>query len=212
MKNKSKSVQSCLPNMFCIRNTTIVLVVILGALIAYIMYSKYGNNNSNNSNSNSNNSNSNSNNNNNGGMPSMQRMYSPFYTMPIPDVLENPYAPPLRDDRYHDAVIPIPINVRTQGPPVNVNYRQVGLLTRVNGKETMLPLMGRPLQKNRDKWQFYTMSDKNNSVKLPISFRKKSCTSEYGCDNIYNGDTVYVEGYKDAFRATIYDNAVMEYL
>jgi hypothetical protein len=55
------------------------------------------------------------------------------------------------------------------------------------------------------------MSDKNNSVKLPISFKKKSCTSEYGCDNIYNGDTVYVEGYKDAFQATIYDNAVMEY-
>ena len=187
--------------MFCIKNTTIALVIILGALITYIVYSKY-----------------------NGGGGSSTGMLSssatmmpttqgtPFYVMPIPDVLENPYAPPLRDDRFHDAVIPIPINVRTQGPPVNVNYRQVGLLTRVNGKETMLPLMGRPLQKNRDKWQFYTMSDKNNSVKLPISFRKKSCTSEYGCDNIYNGDTVYVEGYKDAFRATIYDNAVMEYL
>ena len=197
MKIKSKSIQKCLPNMFCIKNTTIALVIILGALIAYIVYSKY-----------------------NGGssmsmstatmMPTTQG--TPFYVMPIPDVLENPYAPPLRDDRYHDAVIPVPINVRTQGPPVNVNYRQVGLLTRVNGKETMLPLMGRPLQKNRDKWQFYTMSDKNNSIKLPISFRKKSCTSEYGCDNIYNGDTVYVEGYKDAFRATIYDNAVMEYL
>ena len=200
MKIKSKSIQKCLPNMFCIKNTTIALVIILGALITYIVYSKY-----------------------NGGGGSSTGMSStatmmpttqgtPFYVMPIPDVLENPYAPPLRDDRYHDAVIPIPINVRTQGPPVNVNYRQVGLLTRVNGKETMLPLMGRPLQKNRDKWQFYTMSDKNNSVKLPISFRKKSCTSEYGCDNIYNGDTVYVEGYKDAFRATIYDNAVMEYL
>ena len=201
MKIKSKSIQKCLPNMFCIKNTTIALVIILGALIAYIVYSKY-----------------------NGGGGSSTGMSSssatmmpttqgtPFYVMPIPDVLENPYAPPLRDDRYHDAVIPIPINVRTQGPPVNVNYRQVGLLTRVNGKETMLPLMGRPLQKNRDKWQFYTMSDKNNSIKLPISFRKKSCTSEYGCDNIYNGDTVYVEGYKDAFRATIYDNAVMEYL
>ena len=198
MKNKSKSIQKCLPNMFCIKNTTIALVIILGALIAYIVYSKY-----------------------NGvgsvGMSSIATMPpttqgTPFYVMPIPDVLENPYVPPLRDDRYHDAVIPFPINVRTQGPPVNVNYRQVGLLTRVNGKETMLPLMGRPLQKNRDKWQFYTMSDKNNAIKLPISFRKKSCTSEYGCDNIYNGDTVYVEGYKDAFRATIYDNAVMEYL
>lgn len=200
MKIKSKSIQKCLPNMFCIKNTTIALAIILGAIIAYIIYSKYSS----------------------GGMMSMSStatttqastsMGTPFYVVPIPDVLENPYVPPLRDDRYHNAVIPIPINVRTQGPPVNVNYRQVGLLTRVNGKETMLPLMGRPLQKNRDKWQFYTMSDKNNSVKLPISFRKKSCTSEYGCDNIYNGDSVYVEGYKDAFRATIYDNAVMEYL
>jgi hypothetical protein len=195
MKNKSKSIQKCLPNMFCIKNTTIALVIILGALVAYIVYSKY----------------------NGGGMSSTATMIpttqgTPFYVVPLPDVLENPYVPPLRDDRYHDAVIPFPINVRTQGPPVSVNYRQVGLLTRVNGKETMLPLMGRPLQKNRDKWQFYTMSDKNNAIKLPISFRKKSCTSEYGCDNIYNGDTVYVEGYKDAFRATIYDNAVMEYL
>jgi len=145
------------------------------------------------------------------------------------DILENMYAPPLRDDSYYGgisggggissgggimmpSVMPImPINVRTQGPPINTNYRQVGLLTRINGKETILPLMGRPLLKNRDKWQFYTMSDKNNSVKLPISFKKKSCTSEYGCDNIYNGDTVYVEGYKDAFQATIYDNAVAEY-
>ena len=194
MKIKSKSIQKCLPNMFCIKNTTIALAIILGAVIAYIIYSKY-----------------------NGiSLTSTTTQAAargtPFYVVPIPNVLENPYVPPLRDDRYHDAVIPIPINVRTQGPPVNVNYRQVGLLTRVNGKDTMLPLMGRPLQKNRDKWQFYTMSDKNNSVKLPISFRKKSCTSEYGCDNIYNGDTVYVEGYKDAFRATIYDNAVMEYL
>ena len=203
MKSKSKSIQKCLPNMFCIKNTTIALVMILGAVIAYIIYSKYI---------------SNSGGTGMGMLSTATRtqastsMGTPFYVVPIPDVLENPYVPPLRDDRYHDAVIPIPINVRTQGPLVNANYRQVGLLTRVNGKETMLPLMGRPLQKNRDKWQFYTMSDKNNSVKLPISFRKKSCTSEYGCDNIYNGDTVYVEGYKDAFRATIYDNAVMEYL
>lgn len=153
--------------------------------------------------------------------PSMPPLFMMSSRAANSDVLEDPYAPPLRNDSYFGGIgstnmmIPmaagVPINIRTQGPPVNTNYRQVGLLTRVNGKETILPLMGRPLQKNRDKWQFYTMSDKNNSVKLPISFKKKSCTSEYGCDNIYNGDTVYVEGYKDAFQATIYDNAVMEY-
>ena len=216
MKYKSSSSSSfkCLPNMFCIRNTTIFFIVILSAIGIYFFYSNYSK------------------------MavmppPSMATQMS----VPVPplfmmssrvansDVLEDPYAPPLRNDSYFGginggigqnmmmpmAAAGMPINVRTQGPPINTNYRQVGLLTRINGKETILPLMGRPLQKNRDKWQFYTMSDKNNSVKLPISFKKKSCTGEYGCDNIYNGDTVYVEGYKDAFQATIYDNAVMEY-
>lgn len=218
MKYKSSSSSSsfkCLPNMFCIRNTTIFFIVILSAIGIYFFYSNYLK------------------------MASAPLMPSapmpsapsmpPLFMMSSraanSDVLEDPYAPPLRNDSYFGGInmggggganmMPmaagIPMNVRTQGPPINTNYRQVGLLTRINGKETILPLMGRPLLKNRDKWQFYTMSDKNNSVKLPISFKKKSCTSEYGCDNIYNGDTVYVEGYKDAFQATIYDNAVMEY-
>ena len=213
MKYKSSSSSSsfkCLPNMFCIRNTTIFFIIILSAIGIYFFYSNYSK----------------------VAIASTPTQITPSMPtqMSVPplfmmssraansDVLEDPYAPPLRNDSYFggaNMMMPmaagIPINVRTQGPPINTNYRQVGLLTRINGKETILPLMGRPLQKNRDKWQFYTMSDKNNSVKLPISFKKKSCTGEYGCDNIYNGDTVYVEGYKDAFQATIYDNAVMEY-
>jgi hypothetical protein len=128
----------------------------------------------------------------------------------------NPYEPPLRDDRYFNRPLldirdrVVPINVPTQS--VDTAYRQVGLLTRINGSETILPLMGRPLFTNRDKWNFYTMSDKNNMIKLPVTNKGKSCTNEYGCDNLYNGDTVYVEGYNDAFKATIYDNQVMRYL
>ena len=49
-------------------------------------------------------------------------------------------------------------------------------------------------------------------IKLPVSHKGRSCTNEYGCDNIYNGDTVYVEGYKAAFKATIYDNDTMRYI
>jgi hypothetical protein len=215
MKVKSSSSSfKCLPNMFCVKNTTILFIVILGILAGYFMYSKYYITEKVVTMQ----------------MPSitqMPQMFVPpmFIGSGNSDILENPYAPPLRNDGYFSGIsgisdmggisgisgIMMPINVRTQGPPINTNYRQVGLLTRINGKETILPLMGRPLLKNRDKWQFYTMSDKNNSVKLPISFKKKSCTSEYGCDNIYNGDTVYVEGYKDAFQSTIYDNAVAEY-
>ena len=134
----------------------------------------------------------------------------PFGQLPLMgDVLLNPYQAPLRDDRYFPTIMGgmLPINVPTQS--VNTTYRQVGILTR---GDTILPLMGKPLFTNRDKWNFYTMNDKNNMIKLPLSNKGKSCTNEFGCDNIYNGDSVYVEGYNDAFKATVYDNQVMQYI
>ena len=125
-------------------------------------------------------------------------------------VLLNPYTPPLRNTTFFSSSRGIPINIRTNG--YDAAYRQVGLLTRVNGGETILALMGRPLHANRNKWQYYTMSDQNNSVKLPISRAGRSCTNEYGCDCLYNSDTVYVEGYNDAFKVTMYDNDIMHYI
>jgi len=150
------------------------------------------------------------------GMPT--KMPLPLQLPLMGDVLLNPYQPPLRDDRYFPIGLGgflggggggggLPINVPTHS--VNTTYRQVGILTR---GDTILPLMGKPLFSNRDKWNFYTMNDKNNMIKLPLSNKGKSCTSEFGCNNIYNGDTVYVEGYNDAFKATVYDNQVMQYI
>jgi len=112
------------------------------------------------------------------------------------------------------------VNVPTRS--VDTTYRQVGILTRsgtgVGGggntasQETILPLIGRPLFTNRDKWQFYTLSDKNNAIKLPVIINGKSGTGEYGCNNVSTGDIVYVEGYNDAFRVTAYDSASLRYL
>ena len=117
------------------------------------------------------------------------------------DVLLNPYAPPLKDSGYiisnNDVRGGIPINIQTQG--IDTSYRQVGILTRNDGREMILPLMGRPLLTNRDKWQYYCISDQNNNIKLPVSNNGKSCTGEYGCDNLHNGDTIYVEGYDSVF-------------
>lgn len=136
------------------------------------------------------------------------------YTNLPGDVLMNPYMPPLRDERYLVSTGSIPINVSTNIGSVDTNYRQVGILTPLNGTSSnkILPLMGRPLFVNRDKWQYYTMSDQNNSVKLPISRNGRSCTNEYGCDKLYGGDTIYVEGYNQAFKITIYDNDTIKYI
>jgi hypothetical protein len=132
----------------------------------------------------------------------------PYTNLPN-DPLLNPYAPPLRDERYF-----VPINVQTNigAVPENTSYRQLGILTATNSKGSILPLMGRPVLTNRDKWQYYTMSDQNNSVKLPVSRNGRSCTNEYGCDRLFNGDTVYIEGLNEPYRVTMYDNDTIRYL
>jgi hypothetical protein len=97
---------------------------------------------------------------------------------------------------------------------------RMGILTKTvrtgNGTDPLiLPLFGRNLLNGRDKWQYYTVANSGGvafNAKLPVSVNGRSCTGEYGCDSISNGDTVYVEGYDDTFRATIYENATLNYL
>jgi len=128
-------------------------------------------------------------------------------------VFLNPHAPPLKNGMYHpkNSSDPrgIPINIPTQS--TDSQYGQMGVLTRENGKETILPLMGRVLISNRSKFQYYTISDKSN-VKLPIYHKNKNSTSEYGCDELFNGDKVYVEGYRDVFIVSIYENSGPRYI
>ena len=197
----------CPQGVFCIENYTLLIVIIISILILLYLNNKFRTTNNDKSLN----------------IDLVSNISSLMNNLKIPrnfitnnnnDVLLNPYEPPLRNNNIfiNSGQSPpgIPINIPTQS--VDSTYRQVGILTRTNGDETILPLMGKPLFTNRDKWNFYTMSDKNNSIKLPISYKKKSCTNEYGCDNLNNGDMVYVEGYNDAFKVTSYDNNTMRYI
>lgn len=199
--------KTCPPGVFCIENTTIFFMFIIIFILAYfVLYKNQGSSQSTSQSM----------------MPptmsSMMPSMPSFFNNPISvrstpqmatsdvrgDVLLNPYAPPVKNDMYV-----MPINVRTQG--FDSSYRQVGILTSTNRKQTILPLMGRPLISGRDMWQYYTMSELNN-IKLPISRGKRSCTNEYGCDKLYDGDNVFVQGYNEVFNVTVYDNDVMRYL
>jgi len=156
--------------------------------------------------------------------PSLSNLYGvlpnyPYNNLPQ-DVLLNPYAAPYKNERYlvpEVQFIPpntVPINVSTNIGAVDTAYRQIGILTPLNetSKDNILPLMGRPLYTNRNKWQYYAISNQHNNVKLPISFKGKSALNDYGVDQIYGGDTVYVEGYNDAFRSTVYETDTIKYL
>ena len=136
----------------------------------------------------------------------------PYSNLPS-DPLLNPYSPPLGDERYFFSSGAIPINIATNVGAVNTQYRQLGIMTSTNSKGNIISLMGRPLFTNRDKWQYYTMkTEGNNNIKLPISKNGKSCTNEYGCDKLYNGDTVFVEGLNEPYKITVYDNDTIKYL
>jgi|LakMenEpi03Aug12_release.lakeMendotaPanAssembly.Ray.scaffolds.fasta_scaffold10112_4 hypothetical protein len=143
------------------------------------------------------------------------------------DVFSDPYFPPVQDNTGIGVYYPrnftdvrgsiprrgVPINIETQ--PTGSSFNQVGILTRAGNKngELILPLFGRNLLTNRDKWQYYTLSNTGNiSSKLPVIVHKKNGMSEYGVDEIYGGDVIYVQGYNDIFLATIYENRGISYI
>lgn len=199
--------RKCEPGVICIENVTLFFIIIICAVIFYVIHK----------------STNNPENNTNARIKEFIPIMPPYILQqdPLlrPDVLMNPYTPPLRDDSYSSRLM-MPqrdFNISTNVGAVNTSYRQVGILTP-NKKDdigdtstnTILPLMGRPLYTNRDKWQFYTMT--KNNIKLPIIKNGKSGTSEYGCDNIYSGDKVFVNGYNNAFIATVYENDTIQYM
>lgn len=199
--------KKCPPGVICVENITLVLVIIGILIICYIYYTSNKKIDFSGSNE------VNDRDRNRDRVHEREKDMVAFYPNRMQDPLLNPFAPPLRDERYFPNLIPVmPINVSTNVGAVDTNYRQVGLLTATNSKGKILPLMGRPLFTNRDKWQYYTLSDQNNSVKLPVSRNGRSCTNEYGCDSLYNGDTVYVEGLNEAYKITLYDNDTIRYL
>jgi hypothetical protein len=207
--------KKCPPGVICIENVTMFFLVIIILIIVYLIYISFIKR------ENKQKVIVNVDKQNDPSYIISQQPNYPYNNIPVNDVLMNPYVPPLRDERYFiPEVVPIrrgmvPINVSTNPGAVDTNYRQMGILTPLHNnskKDKILPLMGRPLLVNRDKWQYYTMSDQNNSVKLPIIHKGRSCTNEYGCDQLYNGDRVFVEGYNQAFKITIYENDVIKYI
>lgn len=197
--------RKCPPGILCIENASMFFFILCLVIFCYFIYRSNSNSNSNSDSNLDSNSKTNIKQNIHVNTSQPNGFNYPY----IKDALLDPYAPPLRDERYV-----VPINVSTNIGAVDTNYRQVGILTPQNqsSKDSILPLMGRPLFVNRDKWNYYTISNQHNNVKLPVSKGGRSCTNEYGCDKIYNGDTVYLDGINEAYNVTIYDNDTIKYL
>jgi hypothetical protein len=207
--------KKCPPGVICIENLTMFFVIIAIILVFYVIYSSLFkqkieiNNNTHPTEKIIVKENS--------GFNSWFGMPNFPYNNLASDVLLDPYAAPLRDERY---MIPqlnqgrVPINISTNVGAVDTSYRQVGILTPLKGtsKDNVLPLMGRPVFSNRDLWQYYCISNQHNNVKLPIKVNGKNASNEYGVNKLFGGDVVYVEGANEPYKTTIYENDVIKYL
>lgn len=123
--------------------------------------------------------------------------------------------PPLKRNFHIDSNIQrgIPINIETRGP--SESYQQIGMLYKDsindeniksgnNTDSNILPLYGKPTYRGSQQWLYYTNSDKFNSVKIPINYQGKDCTDDYGCREIYDGDSVSIPSYNGNFKVKIY--------
>jgi hypothetical protein len=191
--------KKCIPGVICIENMTLFLLFIVIILMIYFYYTLVIKSNSDSSKK-----------------ESTETKVVVINNAPSDGLSLN--NPPLR---MADGYPPlsnrgIPINVETRG--TYMNYTQIGILTNSNtlkneSSPLILPLIGRQYMTGRDKWQYYTMSNTGFiNTKLPIRVNGKNCSGEYGCDSLMTGDIVYVEGYDNTFRATVYDSAQFSYI
>jgi hypothetical protein len=198
----------CPPGVICVENLTIFIMLVITCVVIYLMFFH----------------------NTNGLGPDARDTRETNFNTTIQmrtgsgigygqDIWQNPYEAPLKDDRY---IVSNPINsVPINAVPINIStsavdtaYRQIGILTPVNGtsKDNILPLMGRPLYIRRSKFNYYAISNQHNNVKLPITVNGRSALNETGVDELFNGDNVYVEGSNEVYKVTIYENSVQRYL
>ena len=115
----------------------------------------------------------------------------------------------------------VAINVPTHVGYVDAAYEQVGVLVPTagnnvnNNTETkLMPLFGRITRINRSKWNYYAMNAAPNTMRLQVIKSNRICTDDQGCDEIFDGDTVLVQGLSQPYRANIYStlSSALHYL
>ena len=110
-----------------------------------------------------------------------------------------------RPQRFWEAEPEIPTRgvldpVPTRGAPES--YQQMGLVTGADGKP--LPLYGRRVAPRSDRFNYYTRTDTYNPVALPVSFKRKDCQDNLGCDEVSNGDSIKISPTGEVGKVTLY--------
>jgi hypothetical protein len=133
-------------------------------------------------------------------------VYIPMYQDFYEESLENRLSPP---SIYNAPVLPF--NIRTRGMPTE--YQQIGILTNKDNSGDIKPLYGRQTYRGSRQWNYYSSTDSNLSIKIPVFLLKKKCTDEKGCNEIVDGSECNVgDKNNNIYIATIYSNDSYRYV
>ena len=113
----------------------------------------------------------------------------PIYNPPVPiDISDNNIAP---------------VYISTRGPLGKP--QQVGIIYKINGNDNeVLPLYGRRKYPNDSKYEYYTQMGQFG-VKVPVVTKNRN-------DELGTNDVIFIKGMKDAYRVTIYESDMPQYI
>ena len=112
---------------------------------------------------------------------------------------------------YYEPIKYVPINIRTRGMPTE--YQQIGILTNITDSKDVKPLYGRQTYRGSNKWNYYSSTDSNLSLKIPVYILNDKCTDERGCNEIVDGSKCKVgDKNENLYISTIYSNEGYRYI
>lgn len=126
-------------------------------------------------------------------------------TQPIVVSGDDRYKRAPRPQRFWETEPEIPTRgaldpIATRGAPES--YQQMGVILGSDGKP--LPLYGRRVAPRSDRFNYYTRTDTYNPVALPVTFKRKDCQDNLGCDEVSNGDSVRISPTGEEVKVTLY--------
>lgn len=121
------------------------------------------------------------------------------------------------DDRYTRAPKPLrnwlnPVENPIEGSITNIpviatrglpeSYQSMGVIQTSSGE--LLPLYGRRVASRSDRFNYYTRTDTNNPIPLPIQYKRRDCQDDVGCDELFDNETVEIIPTRQNGKVNIY--------
>ena len=190
---RNRNINICPPGVFCITPGILILLTLVVIGIAILVHMH---------------------------MPMIMAMHTPkqehqplHISVSTPSVEDGRYSMAPRPQRIWNMPSEIPtrgalvppdggyiLNQPTRGFPES--YQPMGVLKTNDGK--LLPLYGRRTAYRSDRFNYYTRTDTNNPIPLPIQSGRRDCQDDIGCDELMSGEDIKIPATGQSATATLY--------